>query len=318
MSDSDTKETCPACGGHSNAFWAEKVDTLSKTLDDLKKKVARLFQQSERCSTKSTAGAGTSEMSLPVFKEPMLAHDFKKPECAGKIIFPAMAQRKIDGWRGVFAENNTFLSRNGKPIPNLDHIKNDLRMTLVGTGVVLDGELYSDRLTFQQLSALLQKKSVADIKAYESIHYIVFDVIMEGSNVKRQEWLTAFFAAHSFKHVKLLPNEPCKTKEDAERLKKQYIDEGYEGVMLRNVDAPYEHKRSNHLQKFKATSDAEFEVIGWQVDKDGGLTWECKTADGKPFHAKPDGTHADRVAAVGTAARPRAACPDPSAAPPCY
>ena len=125
---------------------------------------------------------------------------------------------------------------------------------------------------------------------------------MVGSNVRRQEWLATFFAANKFKHVKLLPNEPCKTKEDAEHLKKQYIDEGYEGVMLRNLDAPYEHKRSYHLQKFKATSDAEFKVAGWQVDKDNGITWECQTSDGKLFHAKPDGRLADRVAAVNTAA----------------
>lgn len=76
----------------------------------------------------------------------------------------------------------------------------------------------------------------------------------------------------------------------------------YEGVMLRNLDAPYEHKRSYHLQKFKATSDAEFKVAGWQVDKDNGITWECQTSDGKMFHAKPDGPLADRVAAVNTAA----------------
>lgn len=254
-------------------------------------------------------------MPAPVFMVPMLAHDFKKPESAAKIVFPAMAQRKIDGWRCLATDVCTdcsethagdfkLVSRNGKPLIKLDHIMKDLEdclLTCECPTITFDGELYSDRLTFQQLSALLQKKSVTDIKAYESIHYIVFDVIMEGSNVKRQEWLTTFFAANSFKHVKLLPNEPCATKEDAERLKKQYIAEGYEGVMLRNQDAPYEHKRSYHLQKFKATSDAEFKVIGWQIVKDGGITWECKTADGKPFHAKPDGPLADRVAAVSTA-----------------
>ena len=43
-------------------------------------------------------------LSLPqsftsTMSKPMLAHDFKRPECATKIFLPAIAQRKIDGWR---------------------------------------------------------------------------------------------------------------------------------------------------------------------------------------------------------------------------
>jgi ATP-dependent DNA ligase len=171
-------------------------------------------------------------MSAPVFKEPMLAHDFKKPECAAKIIFPAMAQRKIDGWRCFATDICTdcsethvgdfkLLSRNGKPLLKLNHILKDLEDCFVMCEcecptITLDGELYSDRLTFQQLSALLQKKTITNAKAYESIFYVVFDVIMEGSNVKRQEWLTAFFAANSFKHIKLLPKVARITEANAQ------------------------------------------------------------------------------------------------------
>ena len=41
------------------------------------------------------AGAGMPEMAIVTLP----THDFKKPECAAKINFPALAQRKIDGWR---------------------------------------------------------------------------------------------------------------------------------------------------------------------------------------------------------------------------
>ena len=129
---------------------------------------------------------------------------------------------------------------------------------------------------------------------------------MVGSNVRRQEWLAAFFAANKFKHVKLLPNEPCKTKEDAEHMKKQYIDEGYEGVMLRNLDASYEHKRSYPLQKFKATSDAEFKVrvtLARGVFK-ASLRWSaCGT---------PDRMRHLRASPCWRRRRQRSGCPAPS------
>ena len=94
----------------------------------------------------------------------------------------------------------------------------------------------------------------------------------------------------------------CATPDDAERLKAQYVTEGYEGVMLRNTHAPYEGKRTYNLQKFKSINDAEFKVIGWQHDSDGGITWECETTEGKPFHAKPHGSLDDRKFALMTAA----------------
>jgi len=252
------------------------------------------------------AGAGVPETAIVTL--PMLAHDFKKPECAAKINFPALAQRKIDGWRCLATCPDTsgewmLVSRSDKVLSNLEHIKKELASSDC-KDITLDGELYSDHLSFQQLSAFLQKKHIptADAKAYKSIFYLVFDVITPENTLKRQAWLTEFFAAHKFKHVKLLPHEMCATPDDAERLKVQYVTEGYEGVMLRNTHAPYEGKRTYNLQKFKSINDAEFKVISWQHDSDGGITWECETTEGKPFHAKPQGSLDDRKFALMTAA----------------
>ena len=158
------------------------------------------------------AGAGMPETAIVTL--PMLAHDFKKPECAAKINFPALAQRKIDGWRCLATCPDTsgewiLVSRSDKVLSNLEHIKKELASSDC-KDITLDGELYSDHLSFQQLSAFLQKKHIptADAKAYKSIFYLVFDVITPENTLKRQAWLTEFFAAHKFKHM----SSSCRTR----------------------------------------------------------------------------------------------------------
>ncbi len=40
-----------------------------------------------------------------------------------------------------------------------------------------------------------------------------------------------------------------------------YISTGGEGVIIKNPHAPYEHKRTKHLLKWKKTEDAEFQIV---------------------------------------------------------
>ena len=41
-----------------------------------------------------------------------------------------------------------------------------------------------------------------------------------------------------------------------------FLEQGYEGAMARNLNYNYESKRSKHLQKMKIFQDAEFKIIG--------------------------------------------------------
>ena len=73
---------------------------------------------------------------------------------------------------------------------------------------------------------------------------------------------------------------------------------GYEGIMLRTPESPYEFKRSKFLQKYKVFVDEEFEVIGFDKEIQNKIPlvlWICKTKDGKEFTCRPKGTHAERA-----------------------
>ena len=90
----------------------------------------------------------------------------------------------------------------------------------------------------------------------------------------------------------------CKTQEDIKKYHTEFVKDGYEGVILRNIKAPYEiGKRSKHLQKYKEFMDDEFKIIGFKEGVGGSkgtVIWLCETTDGKPFSVRPKGTTSER------------------------
>jgi DNA ligase 1 len=88
------------------------------------------------------------EVESEVVMLPMLAKDYKKE--SRKIDWGnCFVQPKLDGMRClVFIKKGkvTFMSRSGKEITTLDHIKEDLRGL---NDMVLDGEMYAHGESFQ-------------------------------------------------------------------------------------------------------------------------------------------------------------------------
>jgi ATP-dependent DNA ligase len=242
----------------------------------------------------ATASAAATDTILP-----MLAHDFNK---RGKSIkFPCFAQRKLDGVRCVAIAGKGLFSRNGKPASaHLTHIRKEVDALPAGT--MLDGELYSDELTFQEIVGLVKKNTLrgTDAEKMGKIHLCVYDCVREGTNAARQEWLSTLFTSNSFASLRLLPTAECATVDDVKRLHADYVAEGYEGLILRNRDGQYKiGHRSTDLQKYKEFMDEEFTIVGFKegdgVEK-GCVIWRCTTKAGAEFDCRPRGTHEERAA----------------------
>lgn len=229
---------------------------------------------------------------------PMLAHDYNK---RGKSIkFPCYAQRKLDGVRCVAIAKKGMFSRNGKTMSeHLEHIEYELNTLRKGT--TLDGELYSDTLTFQEVVGLVKKTKITgdDMKKFLQIHLCVYDTISEDDYEDRYKTLTALFKEHKFKYIRLLPTVVCETADDVKGLHAEYVAEGYEGLILRNKKGKYDvGHRSINLQKYKEFIDEEFKVIGFKEGdglEKGCVIWRCETEDGQEFDCRPRGTHEERI-----------------------
>ena len=244
-----------------------------------------------------------SVATAPTVPLPMLAQDYNK---RGKhMAFPCFAQRKLDGVRCVAIAGSGLFSRNGKASSlHLTHIMAEINTLPAGT--ILDGELYSDDLTFQEIVGLVKKITLkaGDAEKVAKIHLCVYDTIREGTNAERNTWLQALFASHSFSALRLLPTVSCASLEEIKTLHAQYVAEGYEGLILRNATGLYKvGHRSTDLQKYKEFADSEYPVISFKegdgVEK-GCVIWVCRTPAGQEFAVRPRGTHEERIEAFKT------------------
>lgn len=227
---------------------------------------------------------------------PMLAQNYRKQ--SRKVVFPCYVQAKLDGVRSLY-RNGVFTSRTAKPFGFLDHITSELKPA-TDAGLILDGEIYSSTLSFQEFVGLVKKKHLTakDKENLKQVKLWVYDVVNEHPFEQRLAILVDFFSKHTFTNVHLLPTEEAKTKEDVKKFHDKYVAAGYEGVIIRNKKGMYRlATRSENLQKYKEFEDAEFSIVGFtegEGNEKGAVIWICETEDHKQFRVRPKGSIEDR------------------------
>ena len=214
------------------------------------------------------------QFTVPVF-ETMLAHDGANHE--KKIIGKKLLEPKLDGVRVITvvnAENKTAVmySRNGKLLENFGHITSaiEANIELFDRSMVLDGEMVSS--SFQALMKQVHRKSDADAS---DARLMLFDVLplsefQKGKSVMGQKRRSAMLRNmkaifDKVGSIDVIPQIEVNLDEYVgELLFKQYnkdaIESGFEGIMIKDVDAIYECKRSVSWLKQKPFIEVSLEV----------------------------------------------------------
>ena len=214
---------------------------------------------------------------IPVFTC-QLAHDSANHE--SKVSGRKIIEVKLDGVRVltvVYPDGrvNQF-SRNGKELLNFEHVKQQFShvANTLDKPMVFDGEIMSS--SFQDMMKQLYRKE--DVSTVDATLYI-FDMIpledFENGvcnipQYKRSEYLKQWFEDKIFLqllNVKIVGQEEVDldTTNGYQRyleINQQAIDGGYEGIMLKNPDAPYVCDRSVAWLKLKPFIEVTLEVIG--------------------------------------------------------
>jgi len=220
---------------------------------------------------------------------PMLAHDYNK---RGKsIAFPCYIQPKLDGTRMVAMPQRGLFSRNLKAYPHLEHIRQEIDKL---SNIILDGELYSTTLTFQEIVGIVKNETVQPKQTEIKFH--VYDMIAKDTFENRYVRLTTLFKQNKFKHLILVKTELCESQEEMKEKHAEYVETNFEGIMLRNKAGVYANNRSVHLQKYKEFFDMECEIVGYKEGEGldaGCVVWICMV-DKKTFACRPRGTREER------------------------
>ena len=236
------------------------------------------------------------DIDKPVFFKPMLAHDFN--DYKSKIKFPVASQPKLDGVRAIIQESGTT-SRKGKNLVSAPHIHEALKPLFEKyPDLVFDGELYahkSDGIDFNKIISCVRKTkpTQADLdESKQNIQYWIYDLPSQvGSFEERFKVLCDLDLPDC---CRIVSTDQVYTMEYIMKIYKEYMEDGYEGQIIRILDSEYENSRSKSLLKHKTFHDAEFTILGVEEGK-GKLSGKVGTLmfeiDGKPFNAAVNGDH---------------------------
>jgi len=264
-----------------------------------------------------------------------LAHDSANHE--GKLAGQKLIEVKLDGVRVitvVWPDGRVLqFSRNGKELVNFPHIVEQFKKTVTGITepTVFDGEVMSS--SFQDLMKQVHRKS--DVQSSDATLHL-FDFLplsafeqgrWDRAQCTRSEKLTAWkdLWLEETPNIKVVGQElvDLDTAEGQARyleINKQAIAGGYEGIMLKDPDAPYECKRSTAWLKLKPFIEVSLEVVdfeegtGRNLGRLGAIICEGED-DGRRIHvnvgsgfsdADRDSYWMDRSTIIGHVAEVRA------------
>ena len=212
--------------------------------------------------------------AVPVFSC-QLAHDSANHE--SKVSGEKLIEVKLDGVRVIAIVYPTgavdLFSRNGKQLANFPLVEQQLskHAKLFTEPMVLDGEIMS--ASFQDLMKQVHRKS--DAQADDAVLNL-FDILTlkdfqagrsERTQLERSTWLKQWYEpiAEHLPNVSIVGQELVNLDKPEgqarfKEINQQAVEGGYEGIMIKDVYAGYECKRSVAWLKLKPFIEVSLEV----------------------------------------------------------
>jgi DNA ligase 1 len=223
---------------------------------------------------------GKTEWKIPVFTCQLATDSNDHPN---KMKGVKRIECKLDGVRvlALCTKNRvTLYSRNGKQFENfpdieaqLNTVKHHISLETKGP-FVLDGEIVGE--SFQALMKQAQRKS--DVKTKDMTYYI-FDVIplvdFERGFWNAQQHKRTLMLSINTEQIESQPNlrvmpgmdvdlSTAEGQDIMRRFANDAVEAGYEGIMIKDLDAPYECKRSSFWMKWKPVMTVDLNIVGFE------------------------------------------------------
>ena len=236
----------------------------------------RILIKDLRCGVSEKTINKIVKNAVPLF-ECMLAHDGANHE--SKVSGKKLLEPKLDGVRCltiVDYEARTVIqySRNGKVLENFSHITDGLLQHIddFERSYVIDGEVVSS--SFQELMKQVHRKD--DVKASDAV-LMAFDIIPLSEfkagksklGQKRRSAMLKGFKATFDKvgSIDIVPQKEVDLDDfvgqvEFKEFNKEAIDKGFEGIMIKDPEAPYVCKRHVAWLKQKPFIEVSLTIVG--------------------------------------------------------
>jgi len=167
---------------------------------------------------------------------------------------------------------------------------------------IIDGEVYSHGVNLQKISGIVRGVSTEEA-VKETLQYWVFDCFDVNQPLlgfkDRFNALQKFANSSLSDMIVLNDTSRLSTPAEADQYYNRVVSNGYEGVIYKSDDRPYEfdfnkEKRSSWYLKRKKQDDAEYPIIGFTQGKGknlGCVVFEL-SVNGTTFNCVPNGPYA--------------------------
>lgn len=182
-----------------------------------------------------------------------------------------VAEPKLDGLRGaiIIEQDNICgaLTRTGLPIPNAQLIVAELIHSNIFNGFVLDGEFMGK--DWNESQSIVKTQSLHPDRG--NLRFHVFDILRlsewnaQHSCVplhQRRRDLERMVRSAALTRTVLVPQVVVANQPAARNEFHRQLSKGYEGIMLKDPQAPYAFKKSSAWLKYKPVSEGDFTVVG--------------------------------------------------------
>jgi DNA ligase-1 len=185
----------------------------------------------------------------------------------------ATCESKIDGIRCVFVfSGNRFcaFSRNGNTLNNVMHVAAELYKNF--DGYCLDGELIG-KGTWE---GTMESARSDERGEGSDLFFLVFDCLTHEeidtrtcrrTLKERLALLDKLWPKKCTMNSGILVGKTVKTPADVERLHDRYVEAGFEGAVLKDLDSCYAFRRTKDWVKIKRFDDADYRVVGTEEGK---------------------------------------------------
>jgi DNA ligase 1 len=184
------------------------------------------------------------------------------------IKYPVMASYKLDGIRCIFHPQLGIISRSLKPIVN-KQLKEKFKHILdfcENKNIILDGEIYSHDLTFQEITSFVMTKDLEDpktvkknkgiLKIPESLKYYCFDSLLyhrldtELIPFETRSTVTANVVDEIQISIIHCSQYYIDNPDDVDKMFNMAIHKDYEGLILKDPQSPYKFGRATINQGY--------------------------------------------------------------------
>lgn len=134
----------------------------------------------------------------------------------------------------------------------------------------LDGELWTRRGDFENIQSIVLSQHESEY--WKNITYNIFEIPNVNGNFQtRLDFLEDYLKKSPNRYIKIIPQIVCKDKNHLNKFLNELLENGAEGVIIKNPNLSYETGRTKNSLKVKDFLDDEGKVIAHNFNKDGSF-----------------------------------------------